>query len=193
MLTGALEGLEEARSTLHANSKATFDAIHDDFIERLVSSRAADEVFFETISSHTTTLSVPLGDEQIETTFTREGNEITEVVQIGKRIAMFKKSVEKEEAKLKDYWKQWEEMQHEYVELGIEIFGPRAFGDDTAADKGMEKGFKKEMELLDLEHGVRAEELAEEVEDISAKILQKMKVSEKVCPLRVLKSNDADG
>lgn len=72
-------------------------------------------------------------------------------------------------------------MQNEYIELGAEIFGPTAFGGDRTEGKGVEKGFKREMELLDLEHGARVEELAEEVVGISVKILQKMKASEKVC------------
>jgi len=36
------------------------------------------------------------------------------------------------------------------------------------------------MELLDLEHNARIEELDEEIEDTGLKILQKMKASEKV-------------
>ena len=141
----------------------------------------ADEAFLEVIAAHVATLSAPLDDEQIETTFTRDGKRVTEIVQIGKRVALFKKSIEKEEARLKDLWEQWEEVQNEYVELGTEVLWPQAIGEDRAENPRMQKGFKKEMALLNLEHGVRLEELAEEVEDASVKILQKMKASEKVC------------
>lgn len=104
---------------------------------------------------------------------------MTEIVEIGKRIAQFKKSVEKDEGKLKDYWKQWEDLQGDFMELGVEVFGPGVFG--GAAAEAREKGFKKEMELLDVEHGARVQELTNEVEDIGKEILQKMKESEKVC------------
>ena len=124
-------------------------------------------------------LSAPLGEEQIETTFTRDGKRVTEIVEIGKRIELFQKSVEKDEAKLKDYWKQWEELQDDFVELGIEVFGPEVFG--KAAKEAREKGFRREMELLDREHDARVLELTGEVEDVAEKFLEKMTESEKVC------------
>jgi hypothetical protein len=124
-------------------------------------------------------LSAPLGEEKIETTFTREGKRVTEIVEIGKRIELFKKSVEKDEANLKDYWKQWENLQDDFVELGIEVFGPEVFG--RAAKEAMEKGFRREMELLDGEHDARVLELTGEVEDVAEEFLEKMRESEKVC------------
>lgn len=104
---------------------------------------------------------------------------MTEIVEIGKRIELFKKSVEKDEAKLKGYWKQWDDLQGDLMELGMEVFGPEVFG--TAASEARDRGFKKEMELLDVEHDARVQELTAEVEDIAEEYLEKMKESEKVC------------
>lgn len=135
--------------------------------------------FFELIHSTANTLSAPLGDEQIETTFTRDGKRVTEVVEIGKRVELFKKSVEKDEAKLRGYWKQWDELQGEFMDLGMEVFGPEVFG--ANASEAKEKSFKKEMELLDVEYNARIEELTVEIEAFGDEYLEKMKESEKVC------------
>jgi phosphopantothenoylcysteine decarboxylase len=102
------------------------------------------------------------------------------VVEIGNRVSTFKKFVEKEEIKLKESWKHWEDLQNEYIELGVEVFGPEVFGEAAAGLKVRQKGFQREMELLDLEHNARVAEFDEEIEDTGPKFLQKMKASEKV-------------
>ena len=166
---------------MNANSKATFDDAHAALLERLMASKTMDECFFQGVAEAAATLSAPLVQEKIETTISKDGKRKTEVVEIGKRVATFKKTIEKEEAKLKEYWKQWDEVQNGYIELGIEVFGAEVFGESAAVVKIKEKGFKREMELLNLEHRATVGELDEEIEDTSAKILQKMKASEKAC------------
>ena len=139
-----------------------------------------DEAFIKRISTMAEMLGASVAEEQIETTFTRDGKRVTEIVDIGKRIVQFKKSVDKESARLEEYWKQWADLQNEYVELGVEVLGPKLFKNHEVEGIEVDKGFRKEMELLDLEHTSRVEELTAEVDDITSKILKKMKASEKV-------------
>jgi hypothetical protein len=174
------DGIEEARAAIDTKLRTSFDAVHEEFKRKLADSRARDMAFFESISATANILTAPLAEEQIETTFTRQGKRVTEIVEIGKRMAQFRKSVETDEAKLKDFWKQWEDLQDEFIELGMEVFGPEAFGGAPAGGKASDKGFKKEMELLDIEHNVKVQELNEEVETIAGQMLVKMKESEKV-------------
>jgi hypothetical protein len=101
-------------------------------------------------------------------------------VQIGERLALFKKSVEKDTASLSDYWIQWEEMQNDFIELGKEMFGNEAFPNEDNHDEIAKKGYSREMELLGIEYETRANELAEEIEDLRNETLQKTKTSEKV-------------
>ena len=165
---------------MNANAKATFDEVHAALTERLVASKSMDEAFFQLVTKSVSTLSAPLVQEEIETTITKSGKRRIEVVQIGNRVAIFKKNIEKEDAKLKEQWKQWDAIQNEYLELGIEVFGPEVFGEAASGFKLKGKGFKKEMELLDLEHETRIGEFDEEIEEIGAKMLKKMRSSEKV-------------
>jgi phosphopantothenoylcysteine decarboxylase len=149
-------------------------------LAKLWSARVKDEAFIKRISTMAETLGASVAEEQIETTFTRDGKRVTEIVDIGKRIVQFKKSVDKESARLEEYWRQWADLQNEYVELGVEVLGPKLFKNHEVEGIEADKGFRKEMELLDLEHTSRVEELTAEVDDITSKILKKMKASEKV-------------
>lgn len=163
-----------------AKGKENFDDVHAALSERLMVSKSTDGSFFQELVEAATTLSAPLLQEKIETTISRDGKRKTEVVEIGERVVTFKRFVEKEEATLKESWKQWEDLQTEYIELGVDVFGPEVFGEDAAYLKVKQKGFKREMELLGLEHDARVREFDEEIEETGPKILQKMKVSEKV-------------
>ena len=124
-------------------------------------------------------ISAPLVEEQIETTFTRDGKRVTEIVEIGKRIELFKKSVEKEEAKLKEYWKQWEDLQEHLVQFGIEVFGPELSG--SAMNEPRKGGFMTEMEALDKGHDVAVGELMDQLQHLADEYVTKMKESEWVC------------
>ncbi|EHL00070.1 hypothetical protein M7I_4152 [Glarea lozoyensis 74030] len=98
---------------------------------------------------------------------------------MGQRTTEFGTIVEIESAKLKELWKQWDDLQNEYLEQGVEVFGPEKFGEAAELVKGKRKGFKMEMELIDGEFSTTVQELKEEIEDLSKADLQKMKSSEK--------------
>jgi len=174
------DGFQDARDAIGANMEVNFTNLLDDFLQKLSSSRSNDEAFFEKISGVIATLSAPLSEEQIETTFSRDEKQITEIARIGNRVELFKRNIEKASAKLRDCWTQWEEMQSGFIDLGVEVFGYEAFGVEEDNDGESKKGYKTEMELLDLEYNTRMEELTEEIEDLRARALQKTKSSEKV-------------
>jgi len=172
-------GIDIARNSLNMGAKTTFDDVHAALSKRLMVSKAMDQSFFQAITESAATLSAPLAQEKIETTITTDGKRKVEVIEIGKRVATFKKLVEKEETKMKENWKRWDEVQNEYMELGIEVFGPESFGEDAVGVKVRDSGFRKDLESFDLEHNTGVGELDEEIEGNSAKILQMIKVSEK--------------
>lgn len=117
---------------------------------------------------------------------------MTQIVKIGERIASVKEVVKTEEAKLKDYWKQWDEIQDEYVKLGVEVFGAKAFGEDAkevvGVGDGTEKGYREDMRELDLKMEFKGEEMDEDIKELRAWGLQTMKASEKVLYLPMLGS-----
>lgn len=165
---------------MKANAKATFDDIHTAFSERLAVSKGVDDSFVQELGQATATLSASLLHERIETMTSKDGKRKSEIVEIGKRLAAFKKLVDREEGKLKESWKHWEELQNEYIELGIEVFGPEVFGETASSSKASQKGFRREIELLNLERNARLAEFDEEIEDTGPTFLQKMEASEKV-------------
>lgn len=177
------DGIDTARTTMLTNTKATFEDILAAFTSQLTDSRAADETFFENADRQARILTAPLAEEIVEAIFSRDGKRVSETFTIGDRVDTFRKLVEKEETQLSEYWKQWDEVQNEYLQLGVEVFGGNGFGEDgkgVAKARDEESGFKREMELLELEYETRFQELEEEIENIKAEFLQAMKASEKV-------------
>jgi len=166
------------------NTKATFSDILAIFTSQLTDSRAADETFFENADRQARILSAPLAEEYVEAFFSRDGKRVSETFTISDRVDKFRILIEKEETQLSEYWKQWDEVQNEYLQLGVEVFGEKGFGEDGkgfAKARGEERGWKREMELLEVEYETRTQELDEEVGNIKVEFLQAMKASEKVC------------
>jgi hypothetical protein len=102
------------------------------------------------------------------------------VVNIGERVTAFTVIVDTESTNLKELWEQWDALQNEYLEQGVEVFGPEKFGDAAERVKGKGKGFDMEMELINDEFNTVVGELKEEIVELSTSDLQKMKSSEKV-------------
>jgi phosphopantothenoylcysteine decarboxylase len=162
-------------------AEVKFTEVHGKLVARLSENRESRRDLFQSNSELDRVLAVPLIEEQVETTVRKNGKQITEVLKIGECVAKFKTFMEEEEVKLMGYWKEWEEVQNEYLELGVDVFGRDAFGVDGKDIEAKERTFKQEMELLDLECKARVEELGEAIDDFVQKALYKMRSSEKVC------------
>lgn len=176
-----LDGIEDARDAILVSAETTFEKSYKTFTKKLNQLQSADAGFLGAVDEIFHTLSEPIEEEKITTEITNSDGSIEHhTFAIGARVAAFKSLVEKEEAKQKELWKQWDEIQNEYLELGVEVFGEKPFGEDAKLVKGKQKGYKKEMELLDLELKTRVEELEEEVSGIPVEYLKKLKKSEKV-------------
>jgi phosphopantothenoylcysteine decarboxylase len=158
----------------------SFNGVYEDFIKEIAVSGDNDKRFFESTASFVKKLSSPLGEDQIETTYTRNGKRVVEVIQIGEKVAEFKNTIENEEAKLKLFWKQWDDLQNDFIQLGIEVFGAEAFNEGQEQSKTAMKGSRDAMELGNLEHKARVDKIFEEVEGITKETLRKMRIAEKV-------------
>lgn len=112
------DGINAARTHLSTQAKATFTSIHDTFNTKLEAIHDEDTAFMQHVSEIAAKLSTPLLGEKIETVIRRDGKRVVEIVEIGKRVEAFKELIEKEEEKLKQAWRAWDEVQEEYIELG---------------------------------------------------------------------------
>lgn len=166
------------------NTTVAFKDIHVCFTTHLSTSHASDMQFFERASCEAGALSEPLIEESVEAIFSRDGKRVHETFKIGERVEKFKNFVEKEEAQLREYWKLWDEVQNEYLELGVGVFGEKSFGEDGKAfmdvQHGGSKAWKRAKELLDLEHETKVQEVEEDIGGIKEESIRAMKTSEKV-------------
>jgi hypothetical protein len=177
-------GIEEARNSIAQQTTQTLSSTHEHFQTTIAKSRAADEKFHEAITDYVNTLTAPLTEEEVETVTRNNGKTTTSVVNIGERVTGFSEIVDTESANLKELWEQWDALQKEYLEQGVEVFGSEKFGQEAEMVKGKGKGFEREMELIDGDFDTVAEELREEIIHLAANDLQKMKSSERVSILR---------
>lgn len=113
-----LDGINAARTHLSTQAKETFTSIHGELNAKLEAIHEEDTAFMQHVSEVATKLSTPLVGEKIETVIRRDGKKVVEVVEIGKRVEAFKELIEREEEKLKQAWKEWDEVQEEYIQLG---------------------------------------------------------------------------
>ncbi|KAI9054134.1 hypothetical protein LZ554_001305 [Drepanopeziza brunnea f. sp. 'monogermtubi'] len=176
LLADLTDGIAEARAALDTKNRASFEKVHASLTARIASTREKDTAFFQDMAEAADKLTAPLADEQVQSVTMEHGKRVVKMYRIGDRVERIKEMVDQEEKRLLDLWKQWDEVQAEYVELGVDVFGREAFGLDR---EGREKGYKREMELIDVETATRVEELAEDIEDIGPDIMKKMKASEK--------------
>ena len=156
----------------------SFDDVHEKLKSKLASSRRRDEDFIERLSESAKALAFPIAEEQVMSTFNRNGEQVTETVIMGQRIAEFRESIEKEKQKLEDLWKQWEDLQYEYIELALDVFGPEAFGDKQEDER--RHGYRWEMKLIDLEHRTKVNEITAEAEELRTESLERMVKTEEV-------------
>lgn len=103
---------------ISTNAKTTFTSIHNDLNSKLQVIHGEDTQFMLRVSETAAMLSTPLLGEKIETNIKRDGKNTTEIVEIGRRVEAFKALIEREEAKLKQAWTEWDAVQEEYIELG---------------------------------------------------------------------------
>lgn len=160
--------------------------MHDRFTERINDLERNDKQFYDAVFRKASLLSAPLVEEKVDTLVRQnDGSSKQQEIVIGDRVAAFKAVIETEDEKLKKLWRQWDELQEEYIKLGVEVFGPVKFGGSAAEYRDLEGGYRKDMEYWELEHGVLIEEIGNEVENIGVKVLQKLRNTEKVCWLIV--------
>jgi hypothetical protein len=139
-----------------------------------------DTDFYNDAEAQRESLLAPIAEETVETNFMRDGKSVKETLQIGQRIEAFKAVLSKKEAELVHYWAEWEKVQARIVQLGIEVLGAEAFDGGSAGDPRERKGYRREMEELDLEHQIWLEEMDKEIQLIGEESVKKIQATEKV-------------
>ena len=174
------DSVDEARRAIDASQNAAFENIYNSFLSIMDGSGAQDDAFIESLTDALKILTAPLTEEQIEATFKRDDTPVTEIIQMGKRIGMFQESVVKDEAKLSGYWKEWEELQDDFIELGCEVFGKDAFPTSVVVKNLMREGFVRDMEMVTQECSTMVEDMAEHIEELGVRLLKELVASEEV-------------
>lgn len=97
------------------------------------------------------------------------------------RVAQFKEFTDSERAKLQVCWKQWNEIDKAIGVLGHGVLGNILLRepDDHQVAGGMT--FRKAMELTDIEYSTTLDECNEEIDELGADLIVKLRNAEEVC------------
>ncbi|TGO07570.1 hypothetical protein BTUL_0264g00030 [Botrytis tulipae] len=177
-LSSAFEGesqsLEEARTHILRAGKAAFEEAHSVLLQKLTKDKTTDQSFLQTISHNAKALSAPLATQKIQMTVQQKGRRISEIVEIGKRVAQFRQAIEEEDNKLDGCWKEWEGLQSEFKTFATRVFGGEMFNEEDA-----DEGYYVDMLLLDAEYTTQKNVLLGELDEVGSDAIKKMKASEK--------------
>ncbi|KAF7858675.1 uncharacterized protein EAF02_010999 [Botrytis sinoallii] len=175
-LSSAFEGEIPRRSPNHIlrAGKAAFEEAHTGLLQKLTKAQTTDQAFLQTITHNAQALSAPLATQKIQMTVQQKGRRVSEIVEIGQRVAQFRQTVEKEEKKLEGYWQEWEGVQSEF-----KIFATRVFGGERFNEEDADEGYYVDMLLLSAEYTAQMNVLLEELDEVGNEVIKKMKASEK--------------
>ncbi|RFU28680.1 hypothetical protein B7463_g7654, partial [Scytalidium lignicola] len=177
LMGGVKDGMKNARTRIMLKMTHHLNEVHKNHMATHAQGKETDANFLNYIATTSTVLNAPLEKEQIESTVNRNGKLIKEVSEMGKLIENFKNKIEAEKTKLNMNWKKWDEVQRELAQLGAEVFG--IGGSAITPNKDEEKGYRREMEVVNAEHSTKLAETTTEIKAIGVGAMNKMKTSEK--------------
>jgi hypothetical protein len=189
--SGTIDAIENSRSTLLASAEESLDTIHNDLYTRVEAIKSSHESTKALTISQLKAILAPLEDEKIETNITRNGVPISEVRRVGDSVTELKQVLATKGKEIEEAWIEWRGVQAELMQLGGDVLGGEMFkkGKEKAgaAEGGGRKsgsdgrGFKRTMELWDIELMAKKKEIEEEIQEAGRIMIRKLAASEKVC------------
>jgi len=168
------EDLESYRQALRNEASATLSHTNDHLAKTLSEIQLRDKAALDDVTQQMATLLLPLTSEHVETSFSRNGKQVTEVISIGQRVQDLKDLVLKSQIELKSLWNEWDQIQNDIVELGTEVLG-----EENGRETGVTRGYAAHVAAWDSELQQQVRDIENEVETIASEAKQKMTVEEK--------------
>lgn len=165
--------MSEVGNDIAKDGLCTFDEALSLNLRILDSVKKEDQKATEMISTAITMLTTPLSLEP-ENVDNSDSDPHTQ--NSSNFIANYVQKIKIEQENLEKCWKQWYDIQNEYTELYIDVFGQESSGQSATHH---ESKFKSKMEMLDLEKTSEIADFEEEINRLSVQTLQKMRKSEK--------------
>ncbi|RKF49714.1 hypothetical protein GcM3_223013 [Golovinomyces cichoracearum] len=165
--------MSEVGNDIAKDGLCTFDEALSLHLRILDSVKKEDQKATEMISTAITMLTTPLSLEP-ENVDNSDSDPHTQTS--SNFIAKYVRKIKIEQENLEKCWKQWYDIQNEYTQLYIDVFGQESSGQSVTHH---ESKFKSRMEMLDLEKTSDIADFEEEINRLSVQTLQKMRKSEK--------------
>lgn len=179
------DSVSDARNVTVAEGKAKVSKAYAHLSSLVDALEIKDQTFKDSVAADAKELFQPLDEEKVETLRPdyRDGSQIKETVIISKRLAALKTTVEQGKRGLELHWAEWEQVQREILELGIEVLGHEAFPQQALRD-GRRYNISQ-AEMIESDFAKKLEEIEQKAGGISKEFIDRMEASEKEMVLRV--------
>ncbi|KAL3424338.1 hypothetical protein PVAG01_03619 [Phlyctema vagabunda] len=176
------EGLVHAHDHIESYTKQSLDQIRQTYEAKLNETHLSTAPLLDFVAKNYSELNLPLAQEKVQTTFKNQsGDKVPKIEEIGVRVNAFKKLVDREINKLNEYWKQWDEVQRQFHELGGSILVEKELTAGLSTEpKPVDASFNHAMELIDTEHETNVQETLEDIKALGLNMVDKLKKSEMV-------------
>ncbi|MCJ1415808.1 hypothetical protein MMC32_002141 [Xylographa parallela] len=174
------ENIELSRVQIFENATAALDSTHHILLERLASTSASSANFIEEAKAVRIDLTKPLAQETLQ--FRGPDGKPTGTATLDDRMSTFKKRIAKEEKELETLWKDWAEVQHLILAVGVKMLGSEAITSLRSPVLGKLGRCSDNIETIEIANEIMTEKenLSQEINSWSTKLVEKMYASEKV-------------
>ncbi|MCJ1475290.1 hypothetical protein MMC13_003952 [Lambiella insularis] len=192
------ESIDSSRAEILGDATASITSTHHTLSRRLADASAESTCFIDKALAEKDELTKPIAQEILQ--YGAHDGKVAGTASLGTRMRLFKKKVSKEERELDALWKEWAEVQHLLKEAGVAILGVeavQALGIQTTGTLGVPDIAESAKTVQEIE--VNKEKIGQEIESMSAGLIERMHDSEKVLNIvalttqRVLMSFHATG
>lgn len=155
--------------------------VYDRLVISLGDLKVPNHAFVSDIEAIRTTLYIPLDTEKVSFSALRGGIKVDNVINLGERVAAFRRLVEEKQKELSEYWKEWKKLQSEIVTVGIDTLGmSAAVGEEAFGGNAITTEWREKKALIDSEWQTNVEAVEEEIVSGGREALKKLTAAEKV-------------
>lgn len=173
------ETIELSRTEIVRTATASITSTHHILLGNLAVTSTDSANFIEEALAEKDELTKPLAQELLQ--YGAHDGKSAGTASLGNRMKMFKKKVAKEERELAALWEEWTEVQRLITEVGVEILGSQAVEALATRATGTLGGFEiTESTKIAQEIEANKQRLRQEIESMTAGLIERMHASEKV-------------
>ncbi|RDW61067.1 hypothetical protein BP6252_12450 [Coleophoma cylindrospora] len=171
--------LDKTRIGIESVVEDALAKTHEGFEARLANPELDIRSLLDVISLANGEFGTSLAEERLDIAIAHpEGRKSETQYTIGQRVADFKEFTETQRSKLRHYWKQWYDIDNAITELGRGVLGNSLPEEPEEGQEAGDKTFCRVMELANTEYSTILDEYEEQIDEVRADLVVKLRDTE---------------